>query len=236
MTDSSISSEAFQAGGTHSVLQGDDLVRRYGSYLRRAVYRALQAAGVRMRRGEPEQVDELMQEVYCRIFAAEGRCLQRCRAGSAGQVAAFLARVAERVVFDHLRRGSAEKRGRALLAGWDEPEAEALRPVAVDPAVGPEERLLGEERRRQLFSCFALDRHLPARPHRERDLRILHLALVEGWSSPEIAERFGGRLAPSSVDSLIHRLRRRLAAGGLQLPRRPPRRSPDPGKLPASAV
>lgn len=234
MTDSSISSSI--SGGTPLVPQGDDLVQRYGSYLRRAVYRALRAAGVRLHRGEPEPVDELMQEVYCRIFAAEGRCLQQCRAGSTGQVAAFLARVAERVVFDHLRRGAAEKRGRALLADWDEPEGTALRPVAVDPAASPEERLLGEERRRQLFDRFARNGHLPARPHWERDLRILHLALVEGWSSPEISERFGGRLAPSSVDSLIHRLRRRLAAGGVQLPRRAPRRSSEAGKPPAGAV
>jgi DNA-directed RNA polymerase specialized sigma24 family protein len=49
---------------------------------------------------------------------------------------------------------------------------------------------------------------------------VLHLALYEGLSSREISERLGGALRPTSVDSLIFRLRRRLSRFGLPLPRR----------------
>jgi len=53
-----------------------------------------------------------------------------------------------------------------------------------------------------------------------RDLNVLYLAFFEGHSSREICRRLGGGLTPSCVDSMVHRLKHRLAAFGLQLPKR----------------
>jgi len=53
-----------------------------------------------------------------------------------------------------------------------------------------------------------------------RDLSVLFLAYCRGLSSREIARRLGGGLTAARVDSLIHRVRRRLARGGIEIPRR----------------
>ncbi len=88
---------------------------------------------------------------------------------------------------------------------------------AVDPRGTPEDLLLAAERRR----CFrtVCGRLLPG-PTAARDTRVLELALLGGWSSLEIARGLGGRLAASTVDTLVYRLRRRLAASGIAVPKR----------------
>jgi hypothetical protein len=57
-------------------------------------------------------------------------------------------------------------------------------------------------------------------------VRILRLALFDGWTSREIARHLGGRLTATCVDSRLHRVRRLLAGLGLELPRRG---APPPG-------
>ena len=52
-----------------------------------------------------------------------------------------------------------------------------------------------------------------------RDVRILWLAVVEGWRSRDLARAF--RLKPRYVDTLLHQVRRRLIRQpGLELRRR----------------
>ncbi len=182
------------------------LVERHGAGLRRRVRRTLAAAGARVR---AEQVEEVVQEVYCRLLAAEGRRLRGCRAGNEQELAAYLGRVAERVALDHLRTVAAAKRGGGRLIELC-PEEMAER--AADPAASPEERLLAAERRREFLErCRAL-----ARPGRERrDARIAVLALFDGWTCCEIAAAAGGRLTAGSVASVVHRMRQRLAVEGI---------------------
>jgi hypothetical protein len=61
---------------------------------------------------------------------------------------------------------------------------------------------------------------------RRRCVRVLRLALVEGWTSGEISRAEGVGLAASSVDSLVHRARQRLARGGVAVPNRRPDERP----------
>ena len=44
--------------------------------------------------------------------------------------------------------------------------------------------------------------------------------MFEGWTSREIAAALGGSLTVSSVDTILHRLRQRLAAQDIRLPDR----------------
>jgi DNA-directed RNA polymerase specialized sigma24 family protein len=149
-----------------------------------------------------------------------------CRGGEERSVAAYLRRVAENVALDQLRAGGAAKRRPARAA--DAPLGEAAADDVAQAAGGPtpEELLLSKERRRLFVQgaaqAAAGGAHLAPgarRVRRSRDLFVLGLAL-EGLSSREIADRLGGVIAPSSVDSVIHRLRRRLAKEGMALPRR----------------
>ena len=193
---------------------GEDVVRWYGGRLAARARWSLRQFGVAPR---ADQVEEVVQEVYCRLLDDDGRRLTACHAESEGQAVSYLARVVERVVIDQIRKRLAAKRGGGRTVGLG-PEERRLLECRADPAGTPEDRLLAAERRRLVLAHWRdIGREMQGR----RNLRILRLALIEGWSSREIARTLG-KLAPSSVDSVVHRLRRRLSEEGVALPRRPP--------------
>jgi RNA polymerase sigma factor (sigma-70 family) len=197
----------------------DDAWRRflelYGGAVTAGVRRVLRRAGRRYDRASRE---ELVQEVYCRLLERDGRILRACRGESSAEVATYLLRVAESVAVDRLRSRAAAKRGRDRLVRLRDGERRQRQPGFVADSPGPEARLLARERRRRAFSRC---RRLAGGRTPERDLSVLFLAYCRGYSSREIARRLGGGLTPARVDSLMHRLRRRLARGGIRIPRRP---------------
>jgi len=207
--------EAFQAAW-------EELVRRYGDTLQSQVRQSLRSAGFPI---EPEQVEERVQEVYYRLVMGGTGRLRLLRQWSRRQVVAYLARVAERVVVDELRALATIKRGgpRLTFAGCLSELAGRLR----DPRSNPEEQaMLGEARRLLLERCRLLVGSMIWRDDHERCLRVLRRALLDGWSSREISRAEGGRMAVSSVDTLVCRARQRLARGGFEVPSR--RRVPRP--------
>lgn len=193
-----------------------EFVERFGCRLWSGVHRTLQRFDVRL--SEDERQD-LVQDVYCRLLERSGRNLRRCRGGGEGAVWAYLGKVTESVVVDHLRTRNAAKRGRHVLLEVN-PDLEIdLTQLAVDPRTTPEERcLLQEQKAAFIVRC----RDLVSKRSPERDLKVLYLALFEGFTSREICRRLGRELTPSSVDSLIHRFRKRLLGEGVELPRRRP--------------
>ena len=192
---------------------GEEIVRRFGGRLEIKARRALARFGVPPR---ADQVQEVIQEVYCRLL--ERDALTACHAASEAQAVSYLFRVVESVVVDQLRLGRAAKRGGGRATkGMPSGEERRLLKSKVDPGGTPEDRLLAAERRRLIFAHW---RDIGNEVQGRRNLRILRLALLEGWSSREIARTH--KLAPSSVDTVIHRLRRRLSRDGFALPRRTP--------------
>jgi RNA polymerase sigma factor (sigma-70 family) len=194
----------------------EGFIARFDRPLGAAVRRALARFGLRPRR---ELVEDLVQEAYCRLLEA-GPLPGDFRGRSDREVTSYLSRIARSLVVDRLRSRRAVKRGgdwRRVPAGSGGLEGDVVARVA-DPAPSPEDRLLAGERRR-LFLDRCRRSAGSGRVGR-RNLRILELALLEGWSSREIAREVGGGMRASSVDTLIHRMKRRLAVGGLHLPRR----------------
>lgn len=189
-------------------------IDRFGRRLWSGVRRTLQRFDARLSEDEHQ---DLVQEVYCRLLDRQGRYLRRCRAGDEGEVSAYLRKVTESVVVDHLRSRNAQKRGRqTMLEVHPDLETDPLQ-LAVDSRLSPEERcLLREERTSLLVRC----RDLVSRRSPERDLAVLYLALFEGFTSREICRRLGRELTPSTVDSLVHRFRKRLSGEGVEIPRR----------------
>jgi DNA-directed RNA polymerase specialized sigma24 family protein len=200
----------------------EELVRRYGNTVQVQVRKSLHHAGFPL---EPEEVEERVQEVYCRLVMGGAGRLRQLREWSRAQVVAYLARVAQNVVVDELRTMAATKRGghRTSFGGF-------LREVAdrtADPGGNPEQQaIVAESRRLLLERCRLFAESMSWRKDRGLCLRVLRLALLEGWSSREIAQAEGGCLAPSTVDSLVHRARRRLAKGGIDVPSRRRRHRP----------
>jgi RNA polymerase sigma factor (sigma-70 family) len=154
---------------------------------------------------ERDELEDLTQEVYCRLLQRDSGELPELDHPARRFV--YLRRVARSVIIDRRRAGAAKKRGRGrLILSWDSVEIARQRD-AVDSAATPEERLLLRERSRDLLaSCRRILRGRRA----ERNLRIVRLAWVEGWNSREISKRLEGELAPSSIDTLLSRVRKRL--------------------------
>jgi DNA-directed RNA polymerase specialized sigma24 family protein len=183
---------------------------RFGDRLIGVVHRSLRRCGAS---AGPDEVAELVQDVWCRALE---RCRNRLpgivRRGGEEQAFAYLACVARNLVVDRLRHQGAAKRGgtaQRRLARDDEQD-----PLARVPDDGPsaEERLLAWEARR-LF--LARCRPYVSRSRPRRDLAIVERALIDGWTSPQIAAELEGSVTASGIDSLLHRVRRGLAREGL---------------------
>lgn len=152
-----------------------------------------------------EDVEELAQEVYCRLLGNGRRALRRCRAGSAGELWRYLERVCTSVVVDRHRSRHALKRR-------DDPTRAAARsrPETTtstdDAAWCPEQRLLRARAREHILDTCRAFASCPRLAR--RNLYIVESVVFEGRSIGEVAEHVGMR--KSGVSSVLARLRRQM--------------------------
>ena len=188
--------------------------RRVRRRLAAGVNRASRRSGLGAR---PEWVEEMIQEIYYRLLDRDCRNLRSCRGTRDGEVGSYLARVAESITIDCLRAAAAEKRGGDLIVDIAPGDERSPVDLVRDRAPSPEDRILTRERRHALARhCRQVVRPQLAR----RDLEIFYLAMFEGLDSKEICARLGRGLTPTGVDSVVHRMRKRLRARGFHIPRR----------------
>jgi RNA polymerase sigma factor (sigma-70 family) len=162
-------------------------------------------------KGRAELVDDLCQEVWCRLL--ERRALARFRGEGAASRRRYLRRIAVNVVVDDLRLRGARKRQPARLLSLDAARIELGR--RFEPAESPERRLLARERLRALLALCRKVVGDEARPER---WRVARLGLLEGRPSVEIARRLGGTWSVIAIDSYLSRLRQRLGRHGVRIP------------------
>jgi DNA-directed RNA polymerase specialized sigma24 family protein len=200
----------------------DDLVRELGPFLSRLVRRELALRG----RGGSGEFEDLVQDAWCRLLADGRRRMRAFRGATGGELAVYLAALARSVVSDHLRATASAKRGGGLapLRITGEGGSEVI-PVR-DPTPSAEHRLLARERRSEARERL---RELAGPRATPRRLRLLELALVHDLPSAEISRRIAPELAPSSIDSIVCRFRRRVAARGIGVPSRRRGRRPRNG-------
>lgn len=199
-------------------------VERFGSAIEAGVRRALRrasgardltrraaASGKAGARPTAELHSDMVQECYCRLLEGGRRRLVGFRGLTDAEARAWLSRMAERCARDRLRAERAGKRG-----GRRTPLPLRDASLLADPIASPERRAIGrQEMRRFARTCHRLSRS-------ERDARILHLVFFGGYTSGEVSRALGGELSPSSVDTVVHRFRRRLARDGVEVCKRPP--------------
>ncbi len=186
---------------------GDDwreFVQCHGPRVRRMVSAAARQCGVKLQ--EPD-LDELVQELYCRLLMTRYR--RRFQGGTESEFWRFIGQVGFNLVVDRKRSVFAKKR---------RPEASGSgrRPRRSPTAIDPEQRLLGKEGRKIFLQRC---REITRCDRMMLELQALGLAFLDGWSSREIAVELGV-LSVRQIDSLVFRLRRHLAKDGIQLPRR----------------
>ena len=178
------------------------LVRRLEPYLKTVLRHRLGALGITMR----EEIDESLQDVYCRLFEKEGAAMRRCRATSDGEVLAYLKRICSTVVLDRERSRRAQKRS-ALLTDL------------VDDIASPSSSVYEELRTRELRNLLLEEcRRVSTAAAAPRDVWIFERAVLDGWSTEEIADWVD--LRPPSVDAIVCRMRQKLAVRGLTVPSR----------------
>jgi len=186
----------------------------FESRIRGGVRRALRRAG----RGQiNDEVDDFVQETYCKLLERNARVLARCKSDDELGIGVYLGRVAERVTLDRLRAETAAKRGGGRVDSLEavgNREGDRAWPTVEADA---ERRVLRQElRRRFLSACCRV-----AGRSRERNTRILWLAFMDGLSSREISERLGEIISIAGIDTVLHRARGRLVAQGFLCGRRP---------------
>jgi len=190
----------------------DDFIHRYGWLVRVHVYRTSHRAGFEAGR---EPLEDWVQEAYYRLLAGGPPRLRQMRGWSFPRIAAYLARVGSGVVLDERRSRAAVKRGKGFRI-THEGRLTEIADRAVDPRATPEQNALRRQRQRIFFDyCHTLVDPRLEEPDRRRAVRILQRTFLAGWSSAEIIKAEGGRLAPSTVHSVVHRARRRISAGPL---------------------
>ncbi len=183
-----------------------ELVARYEPAIAQGVRRALRRHRLP---AEPDRIEDLVQDTFCRLLERDRRRLKSFRGTAEAQAEAWMKRLAERAATDRIRATH------SCRCGGPRRARKAAEPAAAGgTAPSPERRALQRERLRQfLVRCRDLG---PG----ERNARILRWVLVEGWTSREVSDACRGALAPSAVDSIVHRFRRRLARADLPVPRR----------------
>lgn len=192
------------------------VIRRYDGRLRGRVRRTLCRLGLR---AQHELVEEVVQDVYCRLLQAGEHRLRRSGSGADPSLLAYLGTIAERTVLDQVRTASALKRSGLSTVRLGRLSRRARRAVEriADPGPTPEQIAMRREGQRQLLDrCNRMRGLGPGK----RNAWVMRLAVLEGYSSREIADAAGGRLTPHGVDMLVHRLRRRLARSGFAVTRR----------------
>lgn len=203
------SEQVEEAGCCDANVAWTQLLCRYGPRLEAGVRRALRRAGAAQCR---DAVEELVQEICCRLWERRGHVLGRFRGHSEGQAGCYLYRLAENTAADVLRAAQAKKR-RADWRQWESVGADVL--AAGDPT--PEQWTLGRERRRLVLARL---RTLCRGPQARRNAWILRRALIDGWTTDEITGVLGSRASYSAVQTLVFRARRQLAQAGIEVTRR----------------
>jgi RNA polymerase sigma-70 factor, ECF subfamily len=142
---------------------------------------------VASRLGEPQAVDEVMQDVALAAVA------QRSPLHNPARAAVWLYRLAVRHVLIYRRKSG---RRRSLVDRY----AARRSPSAVDTAPSPLAWLISDERQKLVQDAL---RRLPP-----RDAEILVLKHAEGFTARELADRLG--VAVATVETRLHRARHRL--------------------------
>jgi DNA-directed RNA polymerase specialized sigma24 family protein len=196
------------AGGA---LDWPELHRRHDRRVRLAVLARLRQLGAPIDR---ERVDELAQEVWCRLLKRDRARRPGPRGEHDVETAEYLRRVARSVVIDAWRSDRAAKRHPGTLGSLDSLDGDDGGSCA-DSRGCPLRRAQARDHLRDfLRHCRRL---LGRRAPRER-FAAVRLVWVEGLTSPEAARVLGGRWTAGAVDCLLMRLRRRLLADGLETP------------------
>jgi RNA polymerase sigma factor (sigma-70 family) len=190
--------------------QTEELWRRFQKHYQHDLERIVRRAVCKYH--QPRQVhdiEDLMQDLFCSVLASRRKFV----AHSDRQLWAYLSQIVCRRLIDRYRRARFPKK-RLRRIGKAELHWLGNRRGA-DDLPTPEEVTVRRDAWRQLAALASLVVH----PQRSAlEMRALRMALIEGYSSREIAQATD--LKAHRVDRLVFRLRKKMATAGMDLPYR----------------
>ncbi len=182
----------------------EELIRRHRGRLQARIRAALARCGLGT---ATDLVEELVQEVFCRLLERHGRSLSTGPAKNELVLAAYLGRMAERMVVDRVRYLAAAKRGGRRTLSLSEPAVARLAEAWPDRGPTPEQKLLSGDGWRRRWRALA---GLELGERGQRYLLALMLRAIGGWTTREVAALLPDQPSAAAMDLRLHRLRHRL--------------------------
>jgi RNA polymerase sigma-70 factor (ECF subfamily) len=171
----------------------EEFVRRFQPFLAKVVSRAARIG--RNQASSPEQIDDLVQEVFLKICRDRAETLKRLEFPSTECLFGYLKAIAVSVVYDRLRRNRAYRRGGDIAPGAIL-SSEDARDI-------PEQVNAAAQMNRQIL-IGEIDGMLAEQPWRVR--AIFWLYYRNGLSAKGISELPGVNLTAKGVESALQRL------------------------------
>ena len=141
---------------------------------------------------DPNDVDDLIQDVYLRLCADDYRLLRQTRADRPAQLVAFVQAIAMKTTLDRYRLTARQRRGGELNF------------ISIDSSVAASSDPATSEQISRDVLISQIDRQLQNQS--ERDRRIFWLYYRHGFTASEIAAISGLELTTKGVESAIYRL------------------------------
>lgn len=174
----------------------EEFVRRFHRLIAKVVLRV----AYRFQNTAPETIDDLIQEIYLKLFAGKCRILRNFDHRHPDAFVGFVQVVAANVARDHFRSSA-----RTLHPTIDEAVESTVSSGAkgYGSASAMEREVLLKQIEQRIDSCTD-------EPHKDRNRRIFWLYFRAGLSSAAIASLPGMELTSKGVESVILRMTREI--------------------------
>jgi RNA polymerase sigma factor (sigma-70 family) len=187
---------------------------RFHSSIQSSVYRECSQVGIIQKSSQSATVyEDLVQEVYLKLVGAGCKALREFKGSSENSIYLYLGTIARNVVLNYLSSIKAKKRDVVQVsldspldqeADQDSPSLESSIPSS---QFDLEAYLKGVSLREEIENILG---QVVQGKNKARDKLIVKLAIYEGFSAEEIAQRFPVDLSTKGVANTISRLKQVL--------------------------
>jgi RNA polymerase sigma factor (sigma-70 family) len=192
---------------------------RFHSSIQSSVYRECSQVGIISRSSSTNVYEDLVQEVYLKLVGSDCKALREFKGSAENSIYLYLGTIARNVVLNYLSSVKAKKRD-AIQVSLDSPiETEGdqdslpLESSIRSQQLDLEEHLKGVSLREEVEEI--LDQSVQGK-NKARDRLIIRLAIYEGFSAEEIAQRFPTDLSVKGIANTVSRLKQALQQGLLE--------------------
>lgn len=160
-----------------------------------------------------EILSDLVQDVYVKLLDFDRQALRNFQGESDNSFLAYLSKIANNIVAEYFRKQLAEKRrGNEISIQFliDEQECQQTGSKAITHtylSINGETKLLNTLATQEISKVVE---EILVGQNSQRDLLVFKLCTIEGMSSKEIAETKEFELKPSSIESIIRRVKDKI--------------------------